>query len=337
VHDLTGQAYLTYHKKRSKGDKELHLSLLDSGQKSVELSLIAKQSSIIRGTIDLIFRLTAPLLTTARKEDLDYLFLSQTRGGGRSFQPGGVVRLSRGHLSDWTSKILKGHLALSATGVPTSFNLARFRPTKITQMVKDGYDFFAIQAAAGHGDAKTTWNYLATHQLNPVAEREVTRTLIRIHKNSEELKNNPKPYASSESDESGVIYKGVIADCKNVFDPPTWIKRLPGYKPGQSCTLWNMCLLCPNVLITRKHLPRLVAYDREIEYATERNNLSHAPNAVQYQKTRAVLAGILEDFGEEDVRRAREIAEQSDYHLDAVTYRGVKHPDSCLTTSSELP
>ena len=202
-------------------------------------------------------------------------------------------------------------------------------------MVREGYDFFQIQAVAGHANTKTTALYLAKHQLNPQAQREVSQTLIRIHENQIEFERDPKPYARTET---GVgerfITKGVIADCKNVLEPPDWVKRLSSYRPGQPCTLWNMCLLCPNVLITRKHLPLLVAYDREILASIERNNLGQAPNATQYRKIRAVLAGIFEDFGPEAMGWATQIAENADDHLDAVTYRGVNYLASGQTTGT---
>lgn len=85
-----------------------------------------------------------------------------------------------------------------------------------------------------------------------------------------------------------------------------------------------MCLLCPNVLITRKHLPLLAAYAKEIELSITGNNLNHVPNAQHYQKAAAVLEGIFKEFGEEDVAWAEQVAECADDFVDGVTYRGVQ-------------
>jgi hypothetical protein len=192
-------------------------------------------------------------------------------------------------------------------------------------MVREGYDFFRIQAVAGHASFKTTERYLAEHQLAPQAQREISATLKQIHYNKQEFENNPKPYATPVTQHLGeVIYKGLICDCKNVFDPPEMIKHLPGHIDGEPCILWNMCLLCPNVVIARKHLPNLVAYEHEIEAALSKSNLGHTPTGLKYQKIKAVLKGIFNEFGDEDLAWAREISECADAYVDPVTYRGVE-------------
>jgi hypothetical protein len=329
-HELTGQAYLSYYKERSTGDKQLHLALLDTKnprRQQADLQMMPKQSAVIRRTIDLIKEVTERLLPYAAKEDRQFLFLFQPLNAKQSLVST-AVRITSRRVVSWAASIRD---SVAITGARQStINLARFRPTKITQMVQDGYDFFHVQAVAGHAQAKTTAHYLAKHQLNPQAQREVSRTLARIHENRVEIDRVPKPYANAETlANDGVIFKGIMCDCKNVYDPPDWVKRLPHYQPGRACTFWNMCLLCPNVLITRKHLPLLVSYAKEIEVALEHNNLLHAPNGAQYQKMQSLLGRIFnEEFDEETVAWAREVAENADYYLDAVTYRGVEHQDT---------
>jgi hypothetical protein len=275
--------------------------------------------------VELIFKLTEPLVAEAPEHEKDRLLLLQP---GCSRSPDAVneaIGLNKGTLQFWSASIRKKAREAGLGELPESFNLSRFRPTKITEMVRAGHDFFSVQVVAGHSEARTTARYLATHQLAPQAEREISDTLIQIHRNAHEFGLRPKPYASGATEHhEGVIYRGVLCDCNNVFDPPAAVKRLPGYREGQACTYWNMCLLCPNVLVTRKHLPHLVAYSREIDTSVAAN-LSQAPNAVHYQKVRAVLAGVFNEFGEDDLAWARELAECADLYVDPFIYHGVKN------------
>jgi hypothetical protein len=83
-----------------------------------------------------------------------------------------------------------------------------------------------------------------------------------------------------------------------------------------------MCLTCPNVLIIKKHLPLLIAYQSEISMALS-GGLNDAPNSAHYAKSLAVLDGIMLEFDKADVEWAREIANCADYHLDPLTHRAV--------------
>lgn len=323
-HPLTGLPYLRYYKERSTGDKDLHLTLLDSSSQS-DIHFLQKQSEIIKNTISLILKLTEPLVATAKEEDKNILLLVQVSSAGSDRPVGEVQRLNKNKIYAWASQCKK----LSpeeGDDIPSNINLARFRPTKITQMVRDGIDFFRVQAAAGHAHAKTTTKYIATHQLGDQERREVSAALGKIHQNRIELEQNPMPSyaANAMRHQEGVIYKGLLCDCKNVFDPPNTVRRLPVYKEGQACTYWNMCLLCPNALITRQHLPLLATYYREIKAAIDAGNLGNAPNGMLYRKAAAVLEGIFLEFGDEAVAWAQDVAECDDQYIDPVTYRVVR-------------
>lgn len=323
-HPLTGLPYVRYYKERSTGEKDLHVSFFDDPNQA-DFHLLPKQSEIIRRTIELILKLTEPLVSEAREEDKGHLLLVQnSRRFPKNARPNPVYVLDRGSLQNTSNKI-KGALTKAGhDNIPEYLNLARFRPTVITKMVRDGHDFFRVQLAVGHASARTTYRYLNSLNLAPQAQREVSATLVQIHRNKEEFERDPKPYATAATQhQEGVIYKGVLCDCKNVFDPPDAVRRLPTFREGQACTYWNMCLLCPNVLITRKHLPLFISYAKEIELSVEGNNLSHVPNAPHYQKVAAVLEGIFQEFAEDDITWAKQIAECSDHFIDGVTYRGV--------------
>jgi integrase len=322
-HPLTGQPYLYYYKERSTGEKHLHLNLFDPTERT-QMPLLSKQSVIIKHTIELILKLTEPLVCRADESDRDFLFIYQTKKFARDKPNGRVIRLKASNIARWTKPLLKKLKDEGNEHVPVYLNLARFRPSRITQLVRDGKDFFDIQAIAGHARVHSTLEYLSNHQIAPQARREVSAVLQQIHENKEEFEANPKEYATVETQRGqNVIYKAVMCDCKNVYDPPQSVRRLKTYKAGQSCTYFNMCLTCPNVIITKKHLPLLLRYKQEIEQSIQENNLTNIPSIAHYEQALAVFYGILLEFDRADIAWAQEIAECSDTYIDPVTYRGI--------------
>jgi integrase len=324
VHGLSGLPFIRYYKERSTGEKELQLALFD-GKDEAELHLLPKQSEIIRRTIELLLKLTEPLVDKALPDDKDFLLLFQTlHENGPNISENRVMRVNKGALQAW-SEAARRNLKKTTGDTLEILNLARFRATKITQMVRDGHDFFHVQAIAGHASVRTTARYLATYQLEPKARREVAATLVQIQRNAREYNDSPKPYAMSAGKyNSEFIYKGVLSDCKNPFDPPKSVRGLSSYQAGQSCSYWNMCLLCPNVIITRRHLPLLVGYANEIRSSIKNHNLIQVPNNVHYQKVLAVLSEIFREFSEEDLKWATDASEGGDVFTDGVTYHGVE-------------
>lgn len=339
-HILTGLPYLRYYKERSNGEKVLHLSLLDEASSEKNgvsiLHLVPRQSEIVRRTIELILQLTEPIVTRARNEDRDFLLLCETTkpdspvDGDQPESEKRVIRCNLESVKSWFNIALD---RLKKEGINVNldkFTLSRFRSTKITQMVREGHDFFRIQAVAGHASPRTTVRYLAKHQIAPQIRREIRKTLIQIHRNRQEYENQLPAYAMSQNSISkeqnhpeGVIYKGVISDCRNVFDPPNTVKALVTYSKGDPCTYWNMCLFCPNIIITRRHLPLIIKYAEDILASCRGGNLAQVPNIAYYRKTLEIIEGILAEFPEGDVAWAKQEAGCQDLFLDTVLYRGV--------------
>src|SRR5258708_17371472 len=264
-HPLTGLPYIRYYKARSTGEKDLHLGLFDG---NAIMPLQHKQSVVIKRTIELILKLTDSLVSGASDEEKPYLFLYKSCHASKTSKFHRVVRLTVGSFCGWTRRFLRKARKKHNDSIPIVLNLGRFRPSRITQLVREGKDFFEIQAVAGHTSAATTLHYIQSHQIAPQARREVSIALQRIQQNAREFEETPKPYATQETlQKEDVIYKAVLCDCKDIYSPPLSVRRLPTYNEGQPSTYFNMCLTCPNVLFVKRHLPRLLSYQREIRAA----------------------------------------------------------------------
>lgn len=320
-HPLTGQPYLRYSKERSGGEKELHTSLFNMLNAD---RLRPEQSQVIRETIETILALTEPLVEEAKPEYKDYLFIYQSRGS-RYF--GQVRRVNGGVIRTWADNLVEEHGLTNENGESLNLRLSRFRPTYITNAVREGHDVFKVQAIAGHKNLHTFLRYVDSHNVAPDFQREMTEALENIKTNMNEQKENPSPVATERDAEPGeFIFKGPICSCKNPYDPPQKVRNSPYYSEGDACTYWNQCLFCENVVITENSLPKLIAYRRQIETALERH-LDDIPHMGElYRRAASVIDAILASgtFAEDETARAAELAENlSTEALDAFVYQGI--------------
>lgn len=327
-HPLTGTPVLRYLKLRSKGEKELLVDLLNENTidlyddfEDIEMPLKRQQAILVQRVIEKILRLTRPIRehTDFPSHLKDLLFVYQSSGNNchGEFQAVPVWKMNQ-----WCREMAERHNLLSSSGTPLSFSLVRFRPTRLTEMAAKGKDFFEIQHVAGHKSIKTTLAYIEQRTLDAVSEREVTDALVRIWSNREEfcpprpLEQQPVPL---------VPFKGLISDCKNVFDPPRSVQLAADYVAGQACTRFNMCLLCKNIVVMKEHLPVLAHYRNQIRAATSNTGVD-IPHLALYEKSLAVLDQIFDpdtsEFSEEDLDEGVAAAELLDVVIDPLVYSG---------------
>jgi hypothetical protein len=322
-HPLTGLPYLEYYKPRSGGEKELHISLYDKAEDVNRMGLGQLQSRIISKTIETIQQVTESLVQHASEEDRNYLFLYKS-SGGNCF--GRVQRINTKVAITWTNKIVKDYDLRDSDGLPLTFTLSRFRPTKITEMVSQGYDFFNIMALAGHSSITTTLAYVDKLKAIGDFHRKLEREITIIKNNKREYEHRPLPIAIARDASPGeFIFEGPVCHCKNPYNPPDVIKRSKHYHEGDACTLWNMCLQCENVLITEMNLPKLFAYRNHIVRAL--GNVSEIPRQGElYKKMKMILDEILSPdvlFSKDILEWAAEIAGDEEFEiLDSFIYRG---------------
>lgn len=313
-HPLTNAPYLVLEKLRSGGELGIHLPLLD-GVEAIPLK--QKQSYLVRKVIEEIKDITSPLRNPAAvSEELRRkLFVYQSSS---SKTCGEIKQLTKRQTSRWCRAIVRKHLLKRADGTPLTFNLVRYRPTLLTQMALDGHDLFEIQQVARHKNIRQTVAYIDRNKLDSRAHRTISAALRTIHENRKA--HNEGQVARIEPR----LFKGLVADCLNVFDPPEQVKRSLEYVPGHPCVRHNMCLFCRNVIIFREHLPALVAYRSQLVVAFS-GDLKQAPYFRHYENTLAVLDELLDpetsEFSAEDIAWAEDQALSLDILVDTSIYR----------------
>jgi integrase len=323
AHPLTGLPYLEYLKPRSGGEKELHIMLYNKAEDSAFMALRQRQSQVISKTVKTILELTEPLVKLASKEDRDYLFLYQSTCGPIHSK---VQVIDKNVSNRWTHEVIKEHDLRGSDGNPLIFALSRFRPTKFTEMVMQGYDIFDIMALAGHKSITTTLAYIDRLKSTTDFHRKIQRELTIIKENKRSHERKPLPIATTATAKPGkFIFKAPVCHCKNPYDPPDIVKNSKSYHEGDACTFWNMCLQCENVLITEMNLPKLFAYRNEIRRAL--SNINEIPRQGDlYKKTLMILDEILSPdvlFSQEKLDWAAELAMDVEFEvLDTFIHQG---------------
>lgn len=328
-HPLTGVPYLQYYKARSRGNMEMHINIYDKDLTIREFK--EGQAGIIKRTIARIKEITEPLRREAPAGYANYLFLFQNTGKNGSVEAQTETWKVR-HIDDqvsscWCIARAEEEDLQADNGSRLQLTVGRFRSTKITEMVRLGVDFFEIQSRFGHKSIFTTFRYLARHKLETRANREIGHALESIHKNVVwQQEQKPMYVGTGASNGCAVVYKGIMADCRNVYDPPEEIRRAKDYQPSQACTRYNMCLFCKNVVLMRHHLPMLMTYQRQIKESLGFGN-GDLPNIQHYQRTLDVLDALFNpeksEFSLLDIEWARAASESIDNFIDPVVYQAI--------------
>ncbi|MFD4928736.1 site-specific integrase [Peribacillus butanolivorans] len=320
-HPLSGVPYIKYFKRRSGGEKELHISISGNNVETKEFR--EHQAKIIEKTIEHIIKITLPIRENAHESIKTKLFIFQS-DSPRNF--GRIKVINPSISSNWCNKMVNRYGLKGDVELKLEFNLARFRPTRITQLVEKGVDFFEIQHEAGHKHISSTLRYLEINRLNLKAKEETNIALENITQNRIWAEKEKPSYAENDLPGSKLIYKGIMCDCKNPYDPPKEVKRLKNYQNGQSCNRYNMCLFCPNVILFKKHLPLIASYKKQIETAMS-IEIGEIPNQFLYNQTLDIINSLLDpdksEFSEKDIKLAIEAAENIDIMIDHVVYNPV--------------
>ena len=308
-HELTDRPCLLYWKERSEGAKMLHLDIFHA-----EISwLTTSQGRAVKQIFDDVKLLTQNVRLNAPVDVKNKLFIyrsSSTRQYGviNSFENSGESMLHK-----TLQKLSQDHGLLDEDGNSLKITPSRFRPSFVSELIERGVSPREIQVLLGHKSLSTTMAYLDQMDFNPMARRMLNKALHKMQQDT--LDETPKLIATKtiESTPQGTPLQSGLATCKNVFDPPDFIKSLAGYDPSKPCSLFNKCLSCSNSIITVSHLPDLFAVRRGYQRMLEANRLLDTPYAVVILDNLDVLNNILDpeisDFSAEELAKAERLSE----------------------------
>ena len=304
---ISNQPVLRYFKARSTGDKVLHLPLFSSNLQHIDSSQYEK----LKKCFDAVIEITRHCRHLAEKEDADTLFIFHKHGSS-SQQIINFTQIRR-HTALFTNELKKlskkYNLKNEKTGEPLIIVTGRFRPTLVSELLKSGSDIRSISHILGHKSLKTTFSYLEAHDFSEIAKTKVHNTEQEVHKKAlNTMKVKPCQTASNVG--APPVTPTGLCSCKDVMNPPKWIKDSDSYEKGQPCGQFNQCLSCENVLISTEHLPSLFVQKRSLLKLVQLDNISKTPYGKFVKSQLQVLESVLDPKQSEFTREEIELADK---------------------------
>jgi hypothetical protein len=212
-------------------------------------------------------------------------------------------------LGDEYKKFAIRHDIKDEDGSVISVNIARFRPSFVSELIDKGVSLREIQLLLGHKSISTTMNYLDRLDFNRVARTKVKEALTKLKGECDSSNQaKPKTKRNYRSNKDNIIFTTPLGGCANIFNPPDFIRNSSLYVEGRPCSQYNKCLSCDNVLITRDHLPELFSMQRDYLQLMKLNRVMETPYGLVIEENLSLLDDILSvkksDFYEEELREA---------------------------------
>ncbi|GLH22041.1 hypothetical protein BR1R3_47830 [Pseudomonas atacamensis] len=292
-HEVTKRPYLRYWKERSGGEKLLHLDLMKADFNWLSVA----QSIEVEKIFDDVIFLTRHIRERADATVKNRLFIYESRKATeyrkvKSLE-GSIV------INTIMNKFAQEHGLKNGNGEDLAISASRLRPSLVAALVDQGASIREIQVILGHKHLTTTVGYLDKLEFSKAARKVVDEALQKIHKeyvlaeasaasapkSNIDIQNNP--------DSPAVIIRTGLVECRNAYDPPLEIRRLPGYKKGNPCSLLNKCLSCRNCIITVSNLPDLFAMRRDYLVMMETSAVAQTPYGRIIRENLLTLESIL--------------------------------------------
>lgn len=314
-HPATSRPSLRYWKERSDGHKEYHLDLF----KAKLTWLTSSQAKSVKIIFEELDQLTGSFRKDIEDDTFkDRLFIYQsdsTKKHGRVSPVLGNKGKNANALTNSLSKFVKKYNLKSDLGEPLTLTISRFRPTFVSEMFHNGVSLREIQIMLGHSSIQTTINYLDSFDLNSMSRVKINDKLKEIHQSTLDVQVDELPQDIEPKDADGLVitFHTPLAECRNIFDPPDFVKNLSSYTPGTPCSQYNKCLSCDNVIITAKNLPEIFAMKRDYTLLIEHTRVMDTPYGHVISENMELIRGITEpelsDFSLEELEDGRRLAE----------------------------
>lgn len=302
-HPATGKPCLRYWKERSDGQKIYHLDIFKANIQWLTHS----QSTHVKKIFDTVIKLTYKIREQAPPEHKNKLWLFETYNGLVKSLPNG------NHVIRALKSFREKHQLLDQTNGEKILETTRFRPTFVSDLIEKGVSIREIQLLMGHKNLYTTMRYLDIHDFGLTARKKIRDKLLEIHSNiGSSMSNNTRKKVGLRNSQESLPISTPLATCKNIFDPPESVKALPNYTPGKPCSTYNMCLSCPNVIITKTDLPKLFAMKRDYLIKIQNSRILDTPFGNVIKSNLALLNSILDpaisEFGLEELDDAERLS-----------------------------
>lgn len=314
-HPATSRPCLRYWKERSDGHKEYHLDLFNA-----ELTwLTSSQAKSIKIIFEELVQLTSSFRQDIEDDAFkDRLFIYQsnsTKKHGRVSPLLGNKEKNAKALGASLSRFVKKYNLKNDAGDPLTLTISRFRPTFVSEMLRNGVTVREIQLMLGHSSLQTTLGYIDSLDFNSMSRMKINDELEEIHQSTldKKVEKVPEDIESKKNDELVTTFHTPLAECRNIFDPPDFVKNLSSYIPGTPCSQYNKCLGCDNVIITAKNLPEIFAMKRDYTLLKEHSRVMDTPYGHVISENLELIKGITEpelsNFSLEELENGRRLAE----------------------------
>lgn len=318
-HPATSRPCLRYWKERSDGHKEYHLDLFKA-----ELTwLTYSQSQNVKEIFEEVIDITSDFRDFITNNDhKNRLFIYQSNGRkayGRASVLLGNNEQNTSVLGNSLARFVNKYNLESDEGGALTLNISRFRPTFASEMLDNGVSLREIQLMLGHSSIQTTIQYLDTHDFNSISRGKLENKIKEIHDNTVNHQNTSFSEIEDTKDNDDTIsvsFSTPLAQCKNIFDPPQFVKDLSSYTPGTPCSQYNKCLSCDNVIITAKNLPEIFAMKRGYTLLIENSRVMDTPYGHVVKENLGLINSIIDpelsDFSITELQDGERLAEYID-------------------------
>ncbi|MEZ9170350.1 tyrosine-type recombinase/integrase [Vibrio cyclitrophicus] len=297
-HPLTNKPCLTYWKERSTGEKMLHLDLFHADLQWLTIS----QQNFVEIVFDEIIQLTLEARKYVPSELSQRLFINLVT----------VPKAINDYdMSSLYSELVDFYQLKGDKGEPMVLTTTRFRPTLVSELIEAGVSIREIQYILGHSSIYTTIKYLEQLDFDRVIRDKARKAIENIYSNAlhsrKKVSSNP---LQRRFEDSQIIMRTPLGGCKNIFDPPDFIKKSSLYVKGKPCSQYNKCLSCENIMLTKTHLPDLFAMQRDYWASLESSAVVSTPYHVVVLENLSLLDDILNpdtsEFEERILTQAKE-------------------------------
>lgn len=316
-HRLTNRPCLRYWKERSIGAREYALDLFEA-----DITwLTTSQGREVKKIFEDILAVTSSFRDEASPEVAAKLFIYRS-SSPRTF---GEIKSVEGSVKTLIVKIFANfaeqHELKLDSGEPLRISPSRFRPSFVSELVERGVSLREIQVILGHKFLITTLGYLDRLDLNRIARKILDEAIRGIQ--AKTVVTPPKPKVTHHAEDE-IIFKTPMGGCRNVLNPPDFIKKLRSYIPGKACSLYNKCLGCDNRIITKANLPELFAMRRDYRHTIETTRVLDSPYGEAILENLAMLDEILDpaysDFTAQELKEAERLSE---YFITSAAVEGI--------------